>query len=132
MLDECQDQIGSILSTMAANDSGATLFHCYAGKDRTGVIAALLLSLVDTHHDAIVYDYTLTAEYLAERIAKIRVSAAAAGMDVERLDILFASTPYSMEVTLKHLNERHGGSEAYLRACGLRDDDMARLRQRLL
>ena len=42
-------------------DEGAILFNCTAGKDRTGIVAALLLGLVGVSSDDIIYDYTLTA-----------------------------------------------------------------------
>ena len=132
ILEECREPIRRILSAMAENVSGATLFHCYIGRDRTGVIAALLLSLADAEHDAIVHDYTLTEEHFGERLAQWRASAIAEGADAERARVWTAASPQSMRMTLQHLHERHGGGEAYVKACGVGDDVIARLRERLL
>lgn len=132
MLDECQAQIGRILTAMAEHEAGTTLFHCFIGRDRTGVIAALLLGLVDTEHEAIVADYALTAEQLGSVLAKWRADALAGGTDEERAQLWTAAHPRSMQLTLQHLHERHGGCEAYVRSCGVSAAAIARLRARLL
>jgi protein-tyrosine phosphatase len=57
-LDHCQRQLGTIVSAIAEN-SFATLFFCHAGKDRTGIVAALLLGAVGVPDVAIAEDYAL-------------------------------------------------------------------------
>ena len=49
---------------MLHNPDGAFLFHCMAGKDRTGLAAALILHILDVPQETILQDYMLTAEYL--------------------------------------------------------------------
>ena len=49
-------------NALVADGGTPALFHCSAGKDRTGVLAALLLDLAGVEHDAIVADYALTSE----------------------------------------------------------------------
>ncbi len=48
---------------LMANEEGAFLFHCSAGKDRTGFAAALILSALDVPRETIMEDYLLTAQY---------------------------------------------------------------------
>ncbi len=66
MLDCRQEAIGDIMKTIARVD-GPLVFHCFAGKDRTGLIAAMLLSLAGADRDAIAADYSATDEQLASR-----------------------------------------------------------------
>ena len=51
---------GAVLAALAEAPEGGVLFHCMAGRDRTGLVAAILLSAVDTEPDAIVEDYLET------------------------------------------------------------------------
>ncbi len=131
MLNESKPQIGKIFTAMATHNV-PTLFHCYAGKDRTGIITALLLSLANADHEVIAHDYSLTGEYLVEHIAEQRTAALAAGMDIERFDVWFASTTQTMVTTLSHIQESHGGARAYLSACGVSDEHIDTLRAMLV
>jgi protein-tyrosine phosphatase len=56
------------LLTRLANGAGAQLFHSSAGKDRTGWVAALLLSIANVPLDVIMQDYLLSNVYLAQSI----------------------------------------------------------------
>jgi protein-tyrosine phosphatase len=132
MLEECKTPIGSIFTAIAAHHLPTTLFHCHAGKDRTGIIAALLLSLAGVDDDAIAQDYALTGEYLTERTERERARAGAMGEAMTRFDILFASTEQSMRISLGHLRERHGDTQTYLRACGVSDAHIKVLREMLI
>ncbi|RYG94163.1 MAG: tyrosine-protein phosphatase, partial [Alphaproteobacteria bacterium] len=80
-LAERQDAIAAVLTTIAEAPEGVVLFHCTAGKDRTGIVAALLLGLVGVDADMIVEDYALTAGYLAPIMAEITAGAVARGAD---------------------------------------------------
>ncbi|MFN8372229.1 MAG: tyrosine-protein phosphatase [Anaerolineae bacterium] len=132
MLEECKPHVGEIFSTIAKHNAPTTVFHCYAGKDRTGLIAAMLLGLAGTPEDAIIEDYALTGEYLAERIEKVRAYASALGEDTSRFDLLFASSPQTMRVTLDYLRERYGDIPNYLRSCGVSDEHVNTLRAMLV
>ena len=67
----CKDIIRQIITTLITEEDHATLFHCGAGKDRTGIVAALLLGLVGM---MIIVDYALTAHYLTDFIEIIQTS----------------------------------------------------------
>ncbi len=56
------DSVARALHLLAQPAAGPALFHCAAGKDRTGMLAALLLSLVGVHPEAIIADYVQTNE----------------------------------------------------------------------
>lgn len=132
MLDECQAQVAKIISTIAIQNAQTTLFHCEAGIGRTGIIAALLLSLVDVPDDIIGADYTLSRDYLAERFAQRRVMAQTTGADMARFEQRHAYPPHTMLKVLDYLRERYGGIPDYLRVCGVSDEHINQLRAMLI
>ena len=82
-LEMVQAEISAIMAGIADSDSNrAVLFHCAAGKDRTGLIAALLLDLAGVAPAYIAEDYALSETYLAPRVAAWRAKALVAGQDM--------------------------------------------------
>lgn len=74
MLDEGADAIGSALRILAEADRLPAAFHCAAGKDRTGVLAALVLSLLGVDDDTIAADYGLSRHGVDRMLAWIRAT----------------------------------------------------------
>jgi len=74
MVDHRQQAFGQIFSALAGLE-GPAVVHCYAGKDRTGLVAAMALSLVGVEDDAIAADYAETDVHLAQRYAEWLASA---------------------------------------------------------
>jgi protein-tyrosine phosphatase len=129
-LDQCGQQIANVMRAIVEALPGVVLFHCTAGKDRTGVVAALLLSLATVSKDDIAADYALTAS--AEGlIANLRARALSAGGDADHIERMLASDAGTMLTMLDHLDRRHGGIQAYLAAIGLGESEIARLNDRL-
>ncbi|MCQ1856410.1 tyrosine-protein phosphatase, partial [Neorhizobium galegae] len=85
-IDNCQPAIAKVLKTIADAPDGAVLFHCTAGKDRTGVISALLLANADVDEATIVEDYALTATISGPLIARLRERALGRGTTPELVD----------------------------------------------
>ena len=111
------------------------LFNCSAGKDRTGVGAALILSARGVPRPAIVEDYLLTNRYadfsrLIQRDGFEMERYRAAGPDV--LEPLFAADADYLEAMFASLDRDHGGIDAYLQAIGVDAAAEARLRDLLL
>tara|TARA_R110002020_G_scaffold14693_6_gene52161 strand:- start:609 stop:1340 length:732 start_codon:yes stop_codon:yes gene_type:complete len=127
-----QPAIAQVLQIIADAPRGAVLFHCTAGKDRTGIIAALLLSLADVDPRLIVEDYALSEGDLAPIMAEITAGAVARGADPVSFQRLLASAPATMTATLAFIGTEFGSVPAYIRHIGLDDATMARLRNRLL
>ena len=71
------ERTGAVLAALADAPEGGVLFHCMAGRDRTGLIAAILLSAVDTEPEAIVDDYLETVRRGAADPASGRAAAEA-------------------------------------------------------
>jgi protein-tyrosine phosphatase len=110
---------------------GAAVVHCAAGKDRTGVVCALALSVADVEPEAIIADYAQTAEVIDALVAKLATSPTYAE-DMTTRDVA-SHTPRaeSMRRVLELLDERHGGPVGWLTEHGFGPDEQAALRARL-
>lgn len=131
-LDKCQAAIAEVLARIAAAPEGAVLFHCSAGEDRTGVIAALLLANAGVDETTIIEDYALTGTISGPLIANLRVRALARGVPADLADIVLASAPQSMARALAHLDDAHGGVHSYMMRIGLSGVQIEMLRSRLI
>jgi len=130
-IDDCQPAIAEVLKTIADAPEGAVLFHCSAGKDRTGVISALLLANAGVDEATIVEDYALTATISGPLIARLRERALGRGTPADLVDIVLASEPRSMRQALDHIARNYGSVRDYLVRLGFDEPTMARLRSRL-
>jgi protein-tyrosine phosphatase len=131
-LEHRQEAVAQVLAIIADAPQGAVLFHCTAGKDRTGIVSALLLAVVGVEAALIVEDYALTGALIAPMIEEIVADAVARGADVEAFRPLLAADPATMAATIAHLEETYGSATAYLERIGLSADTVERLRNRLL
>jgi protein-tyrosine phosphatase len=113
-----------------ADADGAVVFHCAGGKDRTGLVAALLLRLAGAPIEAIAHDYSLTAERRAREPDRW-VEAAGDENEQERRLFMQHTPPEAMQRALEQLEREHGTVEAYLRQAGLDQLHIERLRERL-
>lgn len=131
VIDRRAEQIVTMARAVAIAVPGGVLIHCLAGKDRTGIAVALLLSLVGVSDADIAADYSLTMANLAAELA----AALAAAPDDEargRLERSYDASALTMLATLAHLRKRHGGAEAYLTRAGLSGAEVELIRARLL
>jgi protein-tyrosine phosphatase len=131
VIDRRSEQIVAMARAVANAVPGGVLIHCLAGKDRTGIAVAMLLSLVGVSEADIASDYSLSAESLAAELAE---ALAAAPDDEARAGLVrgYDASAETMLATLAHLRTRHGGAAAYLARAGLSDADVERIRARLL
>ena len=125
---------GRLLTHLTEEDGLPALFHCAAGKDRTGIAAALLLDVLGVDEETILDDYELTNVYRSNtRIEVLRPAIEAAGVDVEKVRPFLSARRPVMEATLRHLRDDHGGIEAYLLGpAGMEPATLDRLRDLLL
>jgi protein-tyrosine phosphatase len=129
MLDHGIGRIGRIMSALAEAER-AVLFHCFGGRDRTGMVAAILLSLVGVPRAEIVRDYVLTDERMAPLYDEWR----RAEMDDQRrarFDQAIGEGAEPIEAALDHIAERYGGVDPYLSAADVTVERIATLREAL-
>jgi protein-tyrosine phosphatase len=121
--------VGSVRAIARAG--GAVLVHCAAGKDRTGVVVALALDAAGVDRESIVQDYLATGERIDAILARL-VSSSTYRAELEGHDPqAHAPVPGTMERVFELVDERFGGSAAWLSAHGLDDADLEWLRCRL-
>ncbi|PPL14431.1 tyrosine-protein phosphatase [Microterricola pindariensis] len=138
MVERAAPQLVTALGIIAFTP-GSTAFHCAAGRDRTGVLAALLLLILGADDEDIVADYASTGPNMPAIMERTRpvMGAMMARLGIDFNGASAASLTEqpmhpSMRVLLAGLRERHGDPLAPLRAAGLGDDTVARLRSRAL
>jgi protein-tyrosine phosphatase len=134
LLDHSATRIGELFAALAADGGTPAVFHCHAGKDRTGLVAGVLLEALGVGRETVLDDYELTSRYRLraqqdssyERLIETGLSPeAAAGV---------LTTPrWAMQAALASLDDDHGGPATWLtEVAGLRPGELAALRARLL
>ena len=129
MLDTAGHLIAEAVHTIAIT-SGPVVFHCAAGKDRTGILAALTQSLVGVPRDVVVGDYELTnqvIEDICERLARFDTYTNVKVNPPSH----FRCRREVMEGFLDVLDERHGGADGWARDMGVPAEDLTSLRNLL-
>jgi protein tyrosine/serine phosphatase len=103
-----------------ANANGGTVLYCSAGKDRTGVLVALIQHLLGVHSDDIMADYLLTntAKGQKERTAVLRADLEkrfGAGLSEEAINVITGVQPEFLEAALKSIEQQSGCVDSYIR-----------------
>ena len=129
-LERYRDRFGQAFAAVADSD-GTVVVHCMGGKDRTGLVSALLLRLGGVTRAAIATDYAASAGNLAPETA--RWIAEAPDERERRKRERLAPTPADAILrVLDEIEARYGDVASYLRAAGLDDAQLDRLRDRLV
>ena len=129
---EAGGNVARALRVLSDPGSGTTLVHCAAGKDRTGVIVALALSLVGVPRDAVVADYVRSAERIEQIHARlVRTDAYGPGLaNVDPADMTPVAS--SMEAFLDAVDRDYGGAHGLAMSLGVEEEAVARLGVRLV
>ncbi len=131
MLEQGAASIRTVLGELA-EPGPAAVYHCSGGKDRTGVMSAVLLRLLGTDDEEIVADYATSEGHLRAMLDAYHESLRDRGLDREVMDYLTSSPPERMRRTLARMDERWGSILGYLDAIGVDETTVARLSERLL
>jgi len=125
VLERAQPQLREVLEAIATAAEGPLLFHCVAGKDRTGLVAALLLTLADVEPESIAQDYAASTRLLSDAYLERYA-------DVDPADVLEnVRCPEAGVHNMLAFLKSQGGVRAYLRDIGLGRATIQRLRARL-
>ncbi|NYG08115.1 protein tyrosine/serine phosphatase [Phycicoccus badiiscoriae] len=124
------DSISAALRVVSGS-RGATIVHCAAGKDRTGTVVGLALSVAGVSDEDVVADYVATGERIERVVARLMArpayGEALAGQSLDH----HRPKPQTMERILTVLAERYGGASGWLRAQGWTEDEVEALRASL-
>jgi protein-tyrosine phosphatase len=126
--------IGTMLGGLATNTGVPAVFHCHAGKDRTGVVAALLLEALGVDREIVLDDYELTSRYRLRELQQTSFERLVeSGMVPEAAAGIIGAPRWAMSETLQQLDDQFGGIETYLLShAGLDAETLARLRDQLV
>ncbi len=125
VLEQVPSALRDVLKVIASAPPGPLLFHCMAGKDRTGIIAALMLTLADVKPEAIASDYAESSQMLGD--AYLRRYKDADPQDILENVRCPEEGVHNMLAYLKN----QGGIRKYFNDIGLNEMEVARLRARL-
>lgn len=129
-LERARDRFVAAVAAVAQAPDGAVVVHCHVGKDRTGIVVALLLRLVGVPIDEIAADYALSGERLRPRHERWFASAESEE-ERARIERIAATPVESMRAVLETLDEQYGGVERYLLDGGLSVQTLEAARSRL-
>lgn len=130
--------IAAMFQTLASNQAGSLAFHCMAGKDRTGFLAAVLLTWLGVSRDLVVEDYLLTRDTAKDNvpIGHANDLLAIYGLEDASDDALRAMTeviPECIIAALEDIDANHGGIQQYVEsASGLSPQQLDAVKERLL
>ena len=133
MIERASEPIARAIRVLSETEPGASaVYHCAAGKDRTGVLSAILLSLLGVDEELIVADYALSQDSMDKVIERLDSLRGYDDMWQELPPETLHAKPETMRGLLDQMNERWGGVEGYVRGIGIGDRELNRLRERSL
>lgn len=133
MLEIGSSRFADAMHVLAQTDSLPAVFHCAAGKDRTGVLAALLLSSLGVDDAHICADYGLTQDAMKRTIAWSKVHRPELAERYASIPKTFlAADPRAMQIILTELAYQHGSVRNYVREIGVADATVEALGNLLL
>lgn len=133
LLAEAGPAIVRIIGILSRPDAWPAVFHCMAGKDRTGVVAAVILSILGADDEDIVADYALSEEYLGRE--PLGGSHRGPGLVPSKHQLpaaLLTASPETMRCFLTAVRETHGSLLQFVRKHGVTARDVGRLRAGLV
>ncbi len=126
------DRFALAINLLASPEATPALFHCAAGKDRTGILAALVLGGLGVDDDVIAADYALTAIGMQRMRAWLEVNSPESVVLMnDRPAMMFSSDPAAMARLLADLRATHGSIAAYLSSIGVGAEVLAELADQL-
>jgi protein-tyrosine phosphatase len=132
MLDEGSERFAAAFELLSAPGALPAVFHCAAGKDRTGLLAALVLGALGVSRDHVVEDYALTERMMHRFLDVMRDDPARAAAIDAAPPAFFAADPAAIGMVLDDIERDHGSVRGYVRAIGVTDAALARLDTALL
>lgn len=130
-LDTRRASVAAAVEAVARAPQGAVVVHCFVGKDRTGIVTALLLDLAGVEEDAIVEDYGLT-EGRVGSLVDDWIAEADDPHERAYRERISGAPRAAMRSMLAELRTRHGDAHAYLRSAGVSTRDLERAQRRLV
>ena len=120
MLEQGRDAVAEILAILTDPSAYPAVFHCSAGKDRTGLIAAIVLGILGVPDDVIVSDYTSSAAPMRKLVAHYQATYPDAAEQLTRVaPAMLAADPEAMSLLIRGLRRDHATFSGYASAIGV-------------
>jgi protein-tyrosine phosphatase len=132
MARDASAQVATVLRLVASADTHPVIIHCTAGKDRTGVLVAVLLSLLGVDDETIIEDYALSAVAMGRLRQKLIEKYPDGRELIEKADAMFSAAPDNIAQLLASLRAEYGTVEAYAAGAGAGPEVVEGLRRHLL
>ncbi|GAB3280958.1 tyrosine-protein phosphatase [Parasphingorhabdus pacifica] len=130
MLDRATKKLVEVFR-IALDADGPMLVHCAAGKDRTGVVSALLLGVVGVRFDSIVADYVRTDRNMEQVLRRLNLEPQLPpGVDEKDVEELVSAPASAIEEVVSRFAENEGGAAGWLCANGVTEAELTRWRER--
>ena len=123
--------IANAFAALSDATPGGVVIHCHAGKERTGIVAALLLSLAGVSDETVADDWTASDAYLQPLYEEWLANETDPAIRAKRSEGFVTHAEHIVDV-LTHVRRTHGSVEEYLLAGGLTTDQLDRAQRRLL
>ncbi len=131
-VEQAPTNLAAALRVIADPGNGATIVHCAAGKDRTGTVIAIALSLAGVTREAVVADYAASADRIDAVLARLKASPTY-GPDLRTATVDdVVPRAGSMERFLDEIDRRYGGPHGLAMSIGVDEETVARLATRLV
>jgi len=121
-------RIVEVLTVLAQSSNSPAVIHCTAGKDRTGILSAMVLELLGVDEERILEDYYLTNQIIDKLANRLRSRPGLENRSTESLGV----PPGLLKQVLDGIRDEYSSVVGYVRTHGLSDSTIAQLKQRLL
>jgi protein-tyrosine phosphatase len=126
------DAVIDIVRLLAGGRATPAILHCAAGKDRTGIVTSLVLSLLGVVRDQVVADYARSGMHMDAVVTRLRqLPSYGARVDMVPAGV-WSADPVHMEGLLRRIDDRFGSVRAWAASMGLEDETVTALRSHLL
>jgi protein-tyrosine phosphatase len=112
-------RITEALEIIAEPENHPLVFHCVVGKDRTGMLASVLLSLLGVAEKDIIEDYALSEPYMDELLARLKNNPQKNDPPLDIPEYFWKASPESMKLFLSTICKEYGSINGYLVAMGM-------------
>lgn len=123
-----KENYAEVFNTIANAEDGCILFHCYFGKDRTGMLSAMLLDLAGVAVEDIIADYQVSYTYLLPFIRREKESRKSVIYETNEDNL--KSEPGTIASFLYYINQNYGSVEGYLKSIGVTNEAIEKIRNR--
>lgn len=130
LLENNKAEFAQALRIMSGYKEDCVIFNCTAGKDRTGIMAMLLLLMAGVDHEVIIADYAESESNMKDAFQSQKEQLLDIGIEVP--EFAFQSKPDQMAATLDALTSKYGRADAYLSTLGLKAEEISCLKHKLL